>query len=264
MLFPLIQLILFLMKTVVVSGGFDPVHIGHLKLFEDAKKLGDHLIVIINSDKFLEEKKNFVFMPLTERKQIILGFSCVDEVIESIDEDHTVKKTLEKLSSYRKIDIFANGGDRRNLDDIPEFEICNKNRIKMVFDVGGGKIQSSSDLTKQFNNYKETRPWGFFENLIEQDNFLVKKLVVKKGEKLSLQFHDHRTEKWTIVKGSGKIKINKTENIAKYGDAFSIGPKEIHTIENIGKGDLEIIEVQLGTILSEDDITRLDDKYGRS
>ena len=102
------------MKTVVVSGGFDPVHIGHLQLFEEAKKLGDHLIVIVNSDKFLQEKKNFVFMPFNERKQIILGFSCVDEVIDSIDEDHTVRKTLQKLSSNRKIDIFANGGDRKN------------------------------------------------------------------------------------------------------------------------------------------------------
>ena len=136
------------MKTVVVSGGFDPVHIGHLQLFEEAKKLGDHLIVIVNSDKFLEEKKNFVFMPLIERKQIILGFSCVDEVIDSIDEDHTVRKTLQKLSTNRKIDIFANGGDRKNLEDIPEYEICKKNKIEMIFDVGGGKIQSSSDLTK--------------------------------------------------------------------------------------------------------------------
>lgn len=252
------------MKTVVVSGGFDPVHIGHLQLFEEAKKLGDHLIVVINSDKFLEEKKKFVFMPLTERKQIILGFSCVDEVIESIDEDQTVRKTLEELSSKRKVDIFANGGDRKNLDDIPEYEICKKNKIEMIFDVGGGKIQSSSDLTKQFNNYKEKRPWGSFENLIEQDNFLVKKLVINKGEKLSLQFHNHRTEKWTIVKGSGKIKIDSMETSANYGDTFSISPEEIHTIENTGKDDLEIIEVQLGKILSEEDITRLEDKYGRN
>ncbi len=252
------------MKTVVVSGGFDPVHIGHLKLFEEAKKLGDHLIVIVNSDKFLKEKKNFVFMPLTERKQIILGFSCVDEVIDSIDEDHTVRKTLQKLSSGRKIDIFANGGDRKNLDDVPEYEICKKNKIQMVFDVGGGKIQSSSYLTKKFNNYKEKRPWGSFENLFEDDNFLVKKLSVKSGQRLSLQFHNHRTEKWTIVKGSGKIKINDIDSLAKYGDTFSIGPEEIHTIENIGKDDLEIIEVQLGKILSEDDIIRLEDKYGRS
>tara|TARA_B100000212_G_C27325673_1_gene512251 strand:- start:423 stop:1181 length:759 start_codon:yes stop_codon:yes gene_type:complete len=252
------------MKTVVVSGGFDPVHIGHLQLFEEAKKLGDHLIVIVNSDKFLQEKKNFVFMPSTERKQIILGFSCVDEVIDSIDKDHTVSKTLQKLSSNRKIDIFANGGDRKDLNDIPEYEICRKNNIEMVFDVGGGKIQSSSDLTKQFNNYKERRPWGSFENLFEDNHFLVKKLLIKSGGKLSLQFHNHRTEKWTIVKGSGKIKIGDIETLAKYGDTFSIDPKEIHTIENTGKEDLEIIEVQLGKILSEDDITRLEDRYGRN
>jgi len=252
------------MRTVVVSGGFDPVHVGHLQLFEEAKKLGDYLIVIVNSDKFLQDKKNYVFMPSKERKQIILGFRCVDEVIESIDKDHTVKKTLDNLAKKRKIDIFANGGDRKNLDDIPEYKVCKKNNIEMVFDVGGGKIQSSSDLTKQFSNYKENRPWGSFENLIEEDKFLVKKLIINSGEKISLQYHKHRTEKWTIVNGTGLIIIGKKKILAKYGDSFSINPEEIHSIENTGRNNLEIIEVQLGKILSEDDITRLEDKYGRN
>lgn len=251
------------MKTIVVSGGFDPVHIGHLHLFEEAKKLGDYLIVVLNSDKFLKDKKNFVFMPAKERKQIILGFSCVDEVVDSVDEDNTVIKTLEMLSSKRKIDIFANGGDRKNNKDIPENEICREHNIELVFDVGGGKVQSSSDLTNQFRNYKEKRPWGSFENLMKEKDFLVKKLIINQGERISFQFHDHRTEKWTIVRGNGLIKIEKKETKAKRGDSFSINPKEVHSIENIGKTSLEIIEVQLGNILSEDDITRLEDKYDR-
>lgn len=251
------------MKTVLVSGGFDPVHVGHLNLFEEAKKLGDHLIIILNNDNFLLKKKGFVFMPAEERKEIILGFTCVDEVIESIDKDQTVTKTIEKIASQRKIDIFANGGDRKKLEDIPEYEVCKKNNIKLFFDVGGGKIQSSSDLTSKFQNYVENRPWGSFENLKKDINFLVKKLIINPGEKLSLQFHDFRSEKWTIVKGEGLIRIGKKEINAKFGDNFSIEPKEIHSIENTGKTLLEIIEVQLGEFLSEEDITRLEDKYER-
>ena len=127
------------MKRVVVSGGFDPVHVGHLEMFVQAKKLGSHLTVILNSDRFLKQKKGFIFMPFKERKKIILGFECVDKVEKCIDQDETVCETLKLLSSKNLIDIFANGGDRKNAKDIPEFEICKRNGIKMVFDVGGGK-----------------------------------------------------------------------------------------------------------------------------
>ena len=85
------------MKKIVVSGGFDPVHIGHLELLEDAKKLGNHLTVILNSDRFLQQKKGFIFMPFEERKKILLGFSCVDKVVRSIDKDNTVCETLKSL-----------------------------------------------------------------------------------------------------------------------------------------------------------------------
>ena len=82
------------MKKIVVSGGFDPVHVGHLELLQEAKKLGDHLTVILNSDRFLKEKKGFIFMPFRERKKILLGFNCVDKVINCIDNDATVCETL--------------------------------------------------------------------------------------------------------------------------------------------------------------------------
>ena len=125
------------MKKIVVSGGFDPIHIGHLRMFQKAKDLGDHLNVIINSNEFLEEKKGYKFMNFEERKEIILAFSCVDEVTKCIDEDNTVCKTLEMLSKKDAIDVFANGGDRKNSEDIPEQEVCAKNNINLVFGVGG-------------------------------------------------------------------------------------------------------------------------------
>ena len=96
------------MKNVVVSGGFDPVHVGHLDLLQNAKKLGGKLTVILNTDSFLKNKKNFIFMPYKERKKILMSFSCVDRVIKSIDKDDSVCKTLKMLSLKDEIDIFAN------------------------------------------------------------------------------------------------------------------------------------------------------------
>ena len=101
------------MKKIVVSGGFDPVHIGHLQMLEEAKNLGSHLTVILNSDRFLKEKKGFVFMPFKERKKILSGFKAVDKVVRCIDKDSTVKETLKNLKKRNLVDIFANGGDRR-------------------------------------------------------------------------------------------------------------------------------------------------------
>lgn len=251
------------MKKVVVSGGFDPVHIGHLRMFIKAKSLGDHLTVILNNDNFLLEKKGFYFMPFKERKEILMGFSSVDEVIESLDTDNTVIKSIESLVKEKSIDIFANGGDRKNVKDIPEYQICKDNNIEMIFDIGGEKIQSSSDLVSSFSNYKEERPWGRFENLLEEKNFLVKKLSVKPNQKLSLQYHNERSEFWVVVNGKGIITIDDEKVECIPGSRFFIKKKQKHRIENDGSIDLELIEVQLGDTLSEDDIVRIEDSYGR-
>ena len=133
-------------KTVLVSGGFDPVHIGHLRMFEEAKKLGHKLIVILNNDKFLLQKKGFIFMKETERKEIIEGFSVVDEVFISIDEDLTVCESIEYLAKSQEVHIFANGGDR-NSGEIPESKVCEKCDIQMI-DGLGDKIRSSSKIIK--------------------------------------------------------------------------------------------------------------------
>ena len=130
---------------VAVSGGFDPVHIGHIRLFREAKKLGDKLIVILNTDKFLKRKKGYVFMPYQERKEIIESIKYVDRVIRCIDKDQTVCKTLESL----KPDIFANGGDRHR-KNVPEVKTCQTIGCRMVYNVGrGGKVQSSSWLIEK-------------------------------------------------------------------------------------------------------------------
>jgi len=128
--------------VVAVSGYFNPVHKGHIAMFKEAKKLGDKLIVIINSDYQRKLKGSKEFMDQEERKYIIESISCVDEAVIAIDQDKTVCQTLAMLKPH----IFANGGDRRNLDDIPEAAVCQQHNIQMIFNIGGEKTQSSSWL----------------------------------------------------------------------------------------------------------------------
>ncbi|MFA6519958.1 MAG: adenylyltransferase/cytidyltransferase family protein [Candidatus Paceibacterota bacterium] len=134
--------------VVAVSGGFDPIHIGHVRMFKEAKKLGDELVVILNNDDWLVNKKGFVFMHEVERKEIIEAIRGVDRVILSDhtldDPDRSVNRMLREL----KPDIFANGGDRHPDDDpVPEVTLCDKLGIKLVYNLGeGGKVQSSSWL----------------------------------------------------------------------------------------------------------------------
>jgi D-beta-D-heptose 7-phosphate kinase/D-beta-D-heptose 1-phosphate adenosyltransferase len=137
-------------NVIAVSGGFDPLHAGHIRLFKEAKKLGDKLVVILNNDNWLKKKKGFVFIPQNERREIIKSLKWVDKVILTghgpATKDMSVGTELIKL----KPNIFVNGGDRTK-KNIPEAEVCKEINCKMIFNIGkGGKIQSSSWLLKNF------------------------------------------------------------------------------------------------------------------
>jgi cytidyltransferase-like protein len=134
-------------KIVITSGYYNPVHVGHINLFEDAKNLGDYLVVVVNNDIQVKIKNSCPFMPEFERVKIIKAIGCVDEVFLSIDKDGSVKKSLESVfQKYQGNElIFAKGGDSV-LSNVPELEICKKFGAKVVLDVGGGKVQSSSWL----------------------------------------------------------------------------------------------------------------------
>ena len=127
-------------KIVAVSGGFAPIHVGHVRMIRAAATHG-HVIVIANSDSWLMRKKGYVFMPWSERAEIIRNIKGVTAVFEADDDDNTVTESLLKL----KPDIFANGGDRKT-NNTPEMEVCDELGIEMIWNVGGGKIQSSSEL----------------------------------------------------------------------------------------------------------------------
>ena len=139
----------FNMKTVMVSGGFDPIHKGHVRMFKAAAKLGS-LVVVVNNDNWLVKKKGYVFMPEADRKEIIEEFACVDKVVLTNHgvgcDDMSVCDSLMEIEP----DVFANGGDRFS-DNIPEKRVCENLDIELVFNVGGHKVRSSSDLVKLSN-----------------------------------------------------------------------------------------------------------------
>ena len=136
--------------VVAVSGGFDPIHIGHIRMFQEAKALGDELVVILNNDNWLADKKGKPFMPGEERKEIIEAIKGVDRVVLTDHTPHDPDRSVCRALREIKPDIFANGGDRHpEGDPVPEVALCSELGIQMVYNVGaGGKVQSSSWLIK--------------------------------------------------------------------------------------------------------------------
>lgn len=142
--------------VVAVSGGFDPLHIGHVQMFQNSKELGDKLVVILNNDNWLKAKKGYAFMPEEERAAIIEALEAVDEVYITKHgkdpEDMSVSEALREV----KPDIFANGGDRKK-HNTPEQEVCEEIGCEMAYNMGGGKIQSSSWLLQKFKELHEEK-----------------------------------------------------------------------------------------------------------
>jgi len=142
-------------RVVITSGFFNPVHIGHINLFREAKKFGDILVVIVNNDEQVKVKGSAPFMPEKERIEIVKAIKYVDEVFLSIDRDRSVCESLKALAKkYSGCELFfANGGDRHQ-GNIPETKVCEEFNIKMIDGVGGGKVQSSSWLLENSSKIK--------------------------------------------------------------------------------------------------------------
>ena len=135
--------------VIAVSGGFDPVHVGHIRMIREASNHGD-VVVIANSDEWLQRKKGYVFMPFEERQEILTSVKGVVDVVKALDSDDTVCESLKSLTP----DVFANGGDRKG-DNVPEVALCNSLGIEMMWNCGGGKIQSSSELVEASRRHEK-------------------------------------------------------------------------------------------------------------
>tara|TARA_A100001234_G_scaffold133989_1_gene117519 strand:- start:260 stop:1039 length:780 start_codon:yes stop_codon:yes gene_type:complete len=251
------------MKISVVSGGFDPIHSGHISYLKSAKEIGDYLIVALNSDEWLINKKKKVFMSFEERKNILINIECVDEVI-TFDDDQSgscidaLNKIKDKYPNEEI--IFCNGGDRTK-KNIPEMVVKD---IEFMFGVGGADKQNSSSwLLKNWKYDSENRVWGSFYNFYDSQEVKVKELVVNPKKGMSFQRHNHRNEIWLVIEGSCEVnyadnnpELKETIVLNKF-DKFVVKKGQWHQITNPFEKDCHLIELQYGNSVVEEDIERL-------
>jgi cytidyltransferase-like protein len=251
-------------KIVLVTGGFDPVHSGHIAYFKAARTLGNMLIVGLNSDEWLERKKGRAFMPWNERLCVINNLAMVDEVYTFDDSDGSARHFIQQVRAHYPNSelIFANGGDRTD-KNIPEMDFKDSN-LKFVFGVGGfDKANSSSWILEEWRAPKTERPWGYYRVLHEPNRKVkLKELTVNPGKTLSMQRHEDRGELWFVSEGEATLyTINRKSDAELHGrytqnQMIVINRREWHQLANEGTEPLKVIEIQYGDRCEENDIER--------
>jgi len=250
------------MKIVIVTGGFDPLHSGHIAYFKSARTLGDRLIVGLNSDEWLTRKKGRPFMPLQERMAIVGNLAVVDEVIVYNDDDGSSVDAIRLIKArYPTADIvFANGGDRTK-ENIPEMVF---NDVEFVFGVGGeDKKNSSSWILEDWKKPKTGRAWGYYRVLHEVGaNTKLKELTVNPKTCLSMQRHDQRAEFWFVAEGEAAVyTLDNSSDHDLVGHFVAhehiwIKKNQWHMLCNETDQPLKLIEIQFGENCVEEDIER--------
>jgi len=248
------------MKTIVlITGGFDPLHAGHISYINAAKNLGDILVVGVNSDDWLRRKKGREFMPSSERINIIQNLKAVDHCILFNDTENHAIEAIRNVKLLYPNDhiIFANGGDR-TAENIPEMSEPN---VEFVFGIGGeDKMNSSSWILQEWKAPKTERPWGFYRVLHEVTGMKVKELTVNPGKSLSMQRHHLRAEFWMVSEGtanvSNQIGSMLSGKVLEKHKEYRIPVGEWHQLSNPWDVPVKIVEIQYGEQCIEEDIER--------
>ncbi len=248
--------------AILVTGGFDPLHSGHISYLKEAHKLNNNVIVGLNSDEWLARKKGKSFMPYHERESILKELKCVNKVISFDDNNDTACDAIARCLEDYYVIIFANGGDRHN-ENTAEYNLYrNNNRVIFRWGIGGtGKTNSSSWILKNYlESQRVLRDWGYYRVLCEGDGYKVKELVIKPHSALSKQRHKHRSETWNIIQGEASVILHDSyeEQLTKDSTVI-IPPNTIHKGINNSDKDAHIVEIWRGEskLLNESDIERL-------
>lgn len=249
---------------VVFTGGFDPIHSGHISCIKEARKLG-RVLIGLNSDEWLTRKKSKPFMPFEERKMVLDQFKDVLCVIDFDDSDGSACAAIQRAKEMfpRNKIIFANGGDRTS-NNIPEMtKFLDDPQVKFVFGIGGeDKKNSSSRILSEWTQQSENRLWGKFITYYDSKITKVKRLILDPGKFISMQYHDNRSELWFVENGIGEITTlgaNGVEFILKtiqLHDYHQVPSNTWHRLTNIGTDQLSVIEIQYGSTCDELDIVR--------
>jgi cytidyltransferase-like protein len=253
-------------RIVLITGGFDPLHSGHIAYINAARELGDSLIVGVNSDEWLRRKKGQAFMPWEERATIIAALHNVDRVINFNDSDNSAKDAIRKVRAINPAAriIFANGGDRTK-ENIPEMDLLQELlHLDFVFGVGGeDKKNSSSWILQEWKAPKTERQWGYYRVLHEDGPTVkLKELTVDPGKSLSMQRHQHRGEHWFVTDGSAIVNTLDADgnvvmrNFVMKNMQIYINRNEWHQLVNNTNNPLKVIEIQFGEQCVEEDIER--------
>ena len=254
------------MNVSLITGGFDPLHSGHLALIKSAAHIGVYNLVCIglNSDAWLYRKKGFVFMPFEERKEILENVASVHKVISFDDSDDSSCDAIERcVSQYQYLEkiFFCNGGDRTE-QNIPELDYKPRGNVKIefLFGIGGtDKKNSSSALIKVVLGGPAwtVREWGSWKVLSDDGTSKVKELTILPGKSLSIQRHFKRSELWFVSEGECTIKREEiTNKRLRYHEYFNIPVGSWHSIKNHTDKLCKIIEIQYGSECEETDIER--------
>jgi cytidyltransferase-like protein len=242
-------------RVVLVTGGFDPVHSGHIEYFKAAKALGNILVVGINSDAWLERKKGRAFMPSSERVTIIQNLKMIDHCILFNDDDGSAREAIRnvKLLYPNSQIIFANGGDRTQ-ENIPEMT---ETDVEFAFGIGGdNKLNSSSWILEEWKAPKTIRSWGYYRVLHDVSGTKVKELTVDPGKSLSMQRHKYRKEHWHVSYGMCQVELEDRTFTLQHHDQCTIETNQWHKLSNPFSIPCKLVEIQYGARCSEDDIER--------